>query len=68
MNTNYSKVLFVVFVVLAASIMIFTADARELLQLVTDNDVFNNNQGNIPINIGGGDQVSNVATTGGRNN
>ena len=54
------------FVVLAAS-MIFTTDARELLQLVTGNDVFNNNQANFPVNIGG-DQANNVATTGGRNN
>ena len=55
------------FVVLAAS-MICTTDARKLLQFFTGNNGFNNNQFNLPTNIGGGDQVSNVATTGGRNN
>ena len=54
------------FVVLAAS-MICTTDARKLLQFFTGNDVFNNNQGNFPINSGGV-QDNNVATTGGRNN
>ena len=55
------------FVVLAAS-MICATDARKLLQLFTGNNGFNNNQANFPTNIGFGDQESNVATTGGRNN
>ena len=66
MNTKYSKIVFVVFIVLVAS-MICTADARNLLQILSDNNAFNNNQLNIPGNLGG-KQVNSIATSGGTNN